>query len=70
MGGTAYIAAGMGYNPTDNARVDFLDKTYLEPPNFYDHVYEKWTKHRNEVLKKIEKLPTHYQFLKDNLYND
>ena len=70
MSGTAYIAAGMGYNPTDNARVDYLDKTYMEPPNFYDHVYEKWTKHRDQVLQTIEKLPTHYQFLKDNIYND
>jgi flavin-dependent dehydrogenase len=68
MGGIIYIAAGMGYNPVDRANKRFLDSKYLETPGYEKEVYNNWLEHKNEVLEYIKTLPTHYQFLKDNIH--
>ena len=68
MSGIVYIAAGMGYNPIDKTHKDFLDGKYQERPGYADNVYANWEKHRDEVLKTIENLPTHNQFLADTIY--
>ena len=69
MGGIIYIAAGMGYNPVDPKFVSFEDTRVFETPEIRKIVYDKWIEHRDEVLKHIDTLPTHYQFLKDTIYN-
>jgi tryptophan halogenase len=68
MSGIVYIAAGMGYNPMDQLHKDFLDIKYLERSGYADEVYNNWLKHRAEVLEHIATLPTHYEFLRDNIY--
>jgi len=68
MSGIIYIAAGMGYNPLYGRKVDWLDKKYLEVPNYEDNIYREWEQHKTEVLKTIENLPTHYEFLKATIY--
>ena len=68
MNGIVYIAAGMNYNPLYPRKVDWLDKKYHEVPNYEDRVYREWEAHRDEVLKHIEELPTHYEFLKNTIY--
>lgn len=68
MGGIIYIAAGMGYNPIDKIHKQFLDSKYMEMPGYETEVYNTWLKHRDEALAYIDTLPTHYQFLKDNIH--
>lgn len=69
MSGIVYIAAGMGYNPMDAAHKRFLDKKYREPANYEQEVYKTWQEHRDQVLKVIDELPTHYKFLADTIYS-
>ena len=68
MSGIVYIAAGMGYNPLYSRKVDWNDKRYSELSNYEDQVYRTWETHRDEVLERIEKMPTHYEFLKNTIY--
>lgn len=68
MGGIIYIAAGMGYNPIDQTHKKYLDNKFHEPAGYETEVYNNWAQHRDEVLKHIETLPTHYQFLRDNIH--
>lgn len=68
MNGIVYIAAGMNYNPLYERKVDWNDKRYLETPNYEREIYRTWEAHRDEVLEKIDKLPTHYEFLKNTIY--
>ena len=70
MSGIIYIAAGMGYNPMDSAHKAFLDKKYMETPGYETGVYNKWLEHRAKALQVINQLPTHYQFLKDNIHKN
>ena len=68
MGGIIYIAAGMGYNPIEANFIRYQDRKVNESPAIRRPVYDAWLKHRDEVLEHIKTLPTHYQFLKDNIY--
>lgn len=68
MSGIVYIAAGMGYNPVDAAHKRFLDDRYMESDDYSTTIYNKWLFHKEEVMAHINTLPTHYQFLKDNIH--
>jgi tryptophan halogenase len=68
MSGIIYIAAGMNYNPIDTTHKAYLDMKFMETPGYETDVYNTWLKHRDEVLQEIAKMPTHYQFLKDNIH--
>ena len=68
MGGIIYIAAGMGYNPLNKEHSDYLDEKYRETPGYHLEVWDKWAKHRDETMKVIDQLPSHYQFLKNTIY--
>lgn len=68
MSGIIYIAAGMGYNPMDRAHKRFMDEKYLEKPGYETEVYNKWLEHKEQVMAHIATLPTHYEYLKNNIY--
>jgi hypothetical protein len=68
MSGIVYIAAGMGYTPLTQSKADYLDKRYQEVPMYFDRVYDNWLIHKEEALKRIEKMPSHYEFLKNTIY--
>ena len=68
MSGIVYIAAGMGYVPLTPSKADYLDKRYLEEPLYYDRIYKTWLDHKEVALERIEKMPTHYEFLKNTIY--
>lgn len=69
MSGIVYIAAGMGYNPTDLALARHEDPLYMENDNYWEEVYATWLKHKDEVMQKIDKMPTHHQFLAQHIYS-
>ena len=68
MGGIIYIVAGMGYNPVESNFLRHEDVRMHETPEVRSPVYDTWLQHRTEVLAHINTLPTHYQFLKDNIH--
>ena len=70
MSGIIYIAAGMGYNPMDKTHKAFLDEKYMETPGYEQAVYDTWLKHKDEVTKHIDTLPTHYEFLKKYIHKE
>jgi tryptophan halogenase len=68
MGGIIYIAAGMDYNPMDQDIKKYLDKKFMEPEGYSEVVYNKWLAHREEVMAYIDTLPTHREFLAQNIH--
>lgn len=70
MGGILYIAGGQNYNP--------INKRYLKDENdrygrknewSYEQSKNAWLDYKNNVLlPAIEKLPSHYEFLKLNIH--
>jgi tryptophan halogenase len=69
MGGIIYIAAGMGYNPVESNFMRYEDRRLMETPEERKMIYDAWLEHKQQALDKIATLPTHYQFLKDTIYN-
>jgi tryptophan halogenase len=68
MSGIIYIAAGMGYNPIDAIHKKFMDEKYREIKGYEDIVRKNWEEHKEQVLKVIDQLPTHYEFLKTTIH--
>lgn len=66
--GIYFVLAGMGYNPITKSRADLLISQY---PEILSHWQDAMTTHENrktKVLRICESLPTHYDYLKQNIY--
>jgi tryptophan halogenase len=65
------IAVGLGYNPCTSLLVSNLDFEFQRNTK---ELLEPYIKHRKlkqkEWKKIIDKAPTHYQYLKENIYNE
>jgi hypothetical protein len=46
-----------------------MDAKYYEIPGYELEVLAKWEEFKVEQMKRIDALPTHYQFLQDNIHN-
>jgi len=80
--GVAYIAAGHGFNPIPS--IDFLQFNlsrlesmceFMGKPNprtnsieGLNELKEQWLMYRSDVIRYVQSLPTHYQFLKEYIY--
>jgi flavin-dependent dehydrogenase len=67
--GETFIITGMGLNPLSKHNIDHI---ILNNPG----ISQEWISHREkyeirkkEILAHIETLPTHYEFLRDNIYD-
>ena len=70
MGGIPYIAAGMGLNPLDATRVNFINKLdNQEHINYYNRTRDLWEIHLKYLKRIIKRLPTHYKYLLNNIYS-
>jgi tryptophan halogenase len=68
IGGILYIFAGMGYNPETKQHMNYVGHTAVE--EFCKEVAKNhWEERKAATLAKIAKLPSHYQFLEENIYN-
>jgi tryptophan halogenase len=70
MSGIIYIAAGMGYSPVNSKFTDFMDAKYYETPGYELDVWNKWQEFKQRQMQIIDGLPTHYQFLKENIHKN
>ena len=63
--GLLYIAAGLGNNPLNEKYV----LQQISNDKNVDKLHEQWQQHRKTIMKWVDNQPTHYQFLKDNIYS-
>ena len=68
MSGIIYIAAGMGYNPVNPVKVQYQNLKFGETPEQHKEVYDEWLVHRENTLKHIETLESHYKFLERTIH--
>ena len=61
--GIIYVAAGLGLNPINNA---FLSETPSD--SMLKMVHNEWQTNKKMIIKYLKDLPTHYQYLKNNIY--
>lgn len=67
--GETFILAGMGLNPISKAHADLENFRHPLASQVWTDVRRLYEERKQEVLNHIKTLPTHYQFLKDNIYN-
>ena len=69
--GISCIMAGMGYNPVGLVDIeDFYSKTALQQLKDYLNIIDSFLyEKRLRNMEKVNTLPTHYEYLKENIYN-
>jgi tryptophan halogenase len=65
--GETYIATGMGYNPFSHCVKKLKDKRQRDS-KFYLQALKNREDHLPNLLSYIDKLPSHYEFLRKNIY--
>lgn len=71
MGGLIYIAAGHGYNPLNRRFLDMRKNRWIINTEYdSSKALNAWKEHVKELQITLDKLPTHYQWLKENYYNN
>lgn len=68
-GGILYITAGMGHNCINQPHEEYLRLLYQEPEELTSKVFKEWQEHRKVLKKHVDTLPSHYEFLRDTIYN-
>lgn len=69
MNGILYIAAGLGMTsvPYRKALDLFLEENHISIDVVYD-TKRKYEQYRDHIVEYIKKLPSHYEFLRDEIY--
>lgn len=63
--GLLYLATGMGYTTASKRILNFHKEVFNPDLN---SVRQKWIDHKNSLVKKLKDAPTHYEYLKNNIY--
>lgn len=69
LGGLLYIAAGMGYSPASGRFVDFASRSYPDMSKSYELFKKRYDAHKQYMEKKLERLPTHFEYLSEKIYS-
>lgn len=69
MGGWVYIMAGMGYKPLGKYMYDLICEQIPGKDERTDSNLKEWLQHRENLIEYVKTLPSHYEFLKENIYN-
>lgn len=67
--GAVYIAAGLGYRPINEHL--YKEKADFDIDNrreIVKDIHEKYQQDRKVMIDWVEKLPSHYEYLRDNIY--
>jgi hypothetical protein len=67
--GKIFIAIGMGLNPASEALAKMEAYRHQHASMTWQEVRRIYEERKGAVLSHIETLPTHYEFLRDNIYN-
>lgn len=70
LAGLIYIAAGMGYTPISPRHMQFTSKLHPEVLTALDIYKKSLALHKVKMERKIETMPTHYEYLKKNIYKE
>ena len=74
LDGYQYVLYGQDYSFRPNSIVDWF--TFEDPQQRaqlhrqQEVMWTQYQQHRKKLLEHIETLPTHHQFLKENIYGD
>jgi hypothetical protein len=68
--GETFIMAGMGLNPISESYANLVEFRSPNAEKIWNEVRANYELRKSQVLEYIDTLPTHYQFLKDNIYHD
>jgi tryptophan halogenase len=66
-----YIFAGMGYMQDNKATLRFIKNTEngIKSKSVFEDVLNEWVNFRSYHIEKIKTLQSHYDYLKQNIYN-
>lgn len=68
--GKIFILAGMGLNPVSYPLTKLMSVRNPKTEDFWLEVRNNYLARKEKLLKLIDLLPTHYQFLRENIYNE
>jgi hypothetical protein len=68
--GWNYIMGGMGYKPLGKYFYELVCNAIPGKAEKTDDNLAQWSQHRENLIEYIKSLPTHYEFLKENIYKD
>lgn len=68
--GWAYIMGGMDYCPLGEFFYNIFVEDHPSRIERTDATYEQWLQHRENITAYVQTLPTHYEFLKENIYTN
>ena len=71
MPGATFITAGLGIKSVSTKEItETIFKLHKIDTNLLEEEKQKYYEYKNNVEAYIKTLPTHYQFLLDNIYGD
>lgn len=68
LDGLLYIAAGMGLRPLGTTECNYRMRDGLVNAEALEESYNKHIHYKKQVLKYVEKMPSTFEFLRDNVY--
>lgn len=68
--GKLFIMAGMGINPVSKNLAQMEASRYPGAVEVWKNSRNRYEENKTELLQYIETLPTHYEFLRDNIYKE
>ena len=72
LGGIPYILSGLGVECISSQNVSDMRKSRVgisKNDTDYDLIKQNFIQYYNETLEYVKSLPSHYQYLKENIYN-
>ena len=73
MSGVLYILSGLGVECISTETVSNMRRNrvgVMQTENDFDMIKSNFIKYFNETTEYIKSLPSHYQYLKENIYNE
>ena len=66
--GLIYIAAGQSFRPINEHNVNEAHFIYPRRKGEVEQVHQDWQRDRKAIYSQVKELPTHYEYLRDNIY--
>jgi hypothetical protein len=70
LAGETFILAGMNYNPISLSKIQMEIYRNKSVETIFKDLVFRFVQKKQEILMKIENLPSHYEFLRNKIYKD